>query len=440
MFLLLTIAGCGAWCAHQHWMRLGKEKSIWRESFWSWALRGVAFPLFIWAVVNFGFGRRFPALVPTLAEAKAAHQAWFGRWLAVCFSGGILIVTYWCAVSYFWIATTMFRQAKNKAELGFNFGVFGIFSGACGAALAYLNGPSYWGAAFVMAVLPVVYMTLDLAEEPPPRPYYDRAIGQMKFGKYQAAEWEVISQLEKREDDFNGWIMLAELYARQHKNIEDAARVILDICQNPKTQPAEIAVACHNLADWQMEIVQNPEGARAALQLLCRKLPGTHFAHMAEQRMKQLPKNAEELEQRKKPRRVQLSALREDVGDEQKSKRSKAEASLEANRLVEQLTADPNDITAREKLATVLAVDLGKADLGMEQLRLLFDLPDTSDEQKAKWLGQIAAWELTLKKNEAKYEELLKEIIQTYPQTSQAFAAQRRLFLLDQSRPVSTSA
>jgi hypothetical protein len=128
------------------------------------------------------------------------------------------------------------------------------------------------------------------------------------------------------------------------------------------------------------------------------------------------------------------------VGDEQKSKRSKAEASLEANRLVEQLTADPNDITAREKLAAVLAVDLGKADLGMEQLRLLFDLPDISDEQKAKWLGQIAAWELTLKKNEAKYEELLKEIIQTYPQTSQAFAAQRRLFLLDQSRPVSTSA
>lgn len=437
MFLLLAIAGCGGWCAHQHWMRLDKEKSLWRESFWSWGLRGFAFPFFVWALANFGFGDRFPALVPKLADAQAAKQAWFGTWMGVCFAGAILILTYWVAVTYCWILSVMFRQAKEgRAELAFNVATFGLFSGACGASMAYFNGPIYYGGAIVVTLLPIVYLTMELAEEPPPRPTYDRAMGQMNFGKYQAAEWELISQLEKREDDFKGWIMLAELYARQHKNIEDAARVILDICQNPNTQPAEISVACHTLADWQMELAGNPEGAKAALELLCRKLPGTHFATMAQQRIKQLPRSAEEFEETKKPKRIRLPALREEMGDSDHHKKSKAEASLEANRLVEKLTDDPNDVVLREKLAGVLAADLGKADLGIEQLGMLIEMPDTTNEQKAKWLGQIAAWQLELKKDEAKYEAMLKEIIEKYPQTSHAFAAQRRLFLLDQARLV----
>lgn len=439
MLLLLGMSGFGAWCAYQHWMRLDNEESVWRGSFWSWAGRGFGFPFFIWAVANFGFGDRFPALVPRLAEAKATHEPWVAGWFAVCIAGGVLILSYWVAVTYGWILAAMFRQAKDKAELTFNVAVFGFFSTALAAALAYANGPLFFGAAAILMLLPIVHFTLDLAEQPVPRPVYDRAIGQMKFGKYQQAEWELISQLEKREEDFQGWMMLAELYATQHRNIEDAARVILDICQNPKTQPAEISIACHKLADWQIEIAENPDAARAALELLGRKLPDTHFARMAQQRIKQLPRSPEELAQAKKPKRVKLPALREELGAGQEKKRSKGEASAEVNRLVERLTEDPDDISSREKLAGVLAVDLAKADLGIEQLRLLMEMPDTEDELKAKWLGQIAAWELTLKNNPAQYERLLNEIIHSYPQSAQAFAAQRRLFLLEQARPVSAA-
>ncbi|HTG43391.1 MAG TPA: hypothetical protein VK633_02545, partial [Verrucomicrobiae bacterium] len=89
----------------------------------------------------------------------------------------------------------------------------------------------------------------------------------------------------------------------------------------------------------------------------------------------------------------------------------------------------------REELAAVLAVQLGKVDLGIEQLRLLIDVPEAVDEQKAKWLAQIGAWELRLRNNEERFREALKEIIRRFPQTSQAFAAQRRLFLLEQERP-----
>jgi hypothetical protein len=61
MFLLLAIAGCGAWCAHQHWMRLDKEKSLW------------------------------------------------------------LILTYWVAVTYCWILAVMFRQSKSRPELSISY-------------------------------------------------------------------------------------------------------------------------------------------------------------------------------------------------------------------------------------------------------------------------------------------------------------------------------
>jgi hypothetical protein len=105
---------------------------------------------------------------------------------------------------------------------------------------------------------------------------------------------------------------------------------------------------------------------------------------------------------------------------------------------LEQLTADPNDVPAREKLAHVLATDLGKLQLGIEQLRLLIEILDTSDEQRAKWHAQIALWELKLTDDEEKYEQRLHEIIQKFPQTSQAFGAQRRLFLLEQRRPLAT--
>ncbi len=416
-------------------MRLDMERSVWRNSFWSWALRGFGFPLITWALVNFGFGNRFPALVPRIADAQAARAPWIGAWGGVCLAGGILILTYWVAVSYLWMLGVMFRQAKSPAELAFNVATFGLFTAAFGGALAYANGPQYFGAALVLTVLPIVHLTMDLAEEPVPRPVYDRALGQINFGKYQAAEWELIQQLEKREDDFQGWMMLAELYARQHKKIEDAARVILDLCQQPNIQPGEISVACHKLADWQMDLFSNPDGARAALELLCRKLPDTHFATMAQQRLKQLPRSAEELQQLRTPKRVQLPPLREPLRPEERKKRSKTDASEEANRLSAALTEDPNDFSAREKLAAILATELGKLDLGIEQLQLLIDLPDLADEQKAKWIGQIAAWELDIRKNETGYETLLKQIIQQFPQTSQAFAAQRRLFLLEQSRP-----
>jgi hypothetical protein len=430
MVLLVLSAGVAGLLAHGYWARLGDAR--WQRRFWSWFWQGLVFPVLAWGVANVGFGERFPALVPQIVDARAGNQPWFGLWFGWFVVGCIFIGIHWTSVTYVWLVTRVVEAAEDKRECGATLLVFGLFGSAVAGVMLYHAGWIYAGAAVSLAFLPMVHFTIDLAEKGSPRPSYSKAIGKLKFGKYSDAEWEVISQLEKSENDFEGWMILAELYAKQYRNMEDAARVVLEVCKSPETQPFQISMACHKLADWQLEVEENPAGARAALELLGRLAPGTHFARMAEQRLRQIPRSVEEFDESRKPKVIRLPVLREEAEEGPRvSAGPRSEAAAEANRLSEKLTENPNDIEARQKLAVVLAEKLGKVELAVEQLRLLIELPDPEPEAKAKWLARIASWEFHRDKDSEKFCAALREIIRDYPRTSQAFAAQRRLNLTE---------
>jgi hypothetical protein len=431
MILLLPLIYALIWCARAHWLQAEEGKTEWPKLFKKWAFQGLGIPLLLWAVVNTGWLPRIPSLVPSMANAQAHGQEWFWLWIFFTVSGAVFITIYWAALTYTWLFARIIAQCQDKKGLAATAGLVSLLSGPLAFVVAFWGEVWAWGLALLTWLIPVVHTTIDLGRKLENRPLYSRAIARLKFGKYTEAEREVISQLEKCENDFEGWMMLAELYATQFRNIRDAAQVILDICKDPKTEPIQISLACHKLADWQLELESNPTGARAALELLCRKLPETHFARMAELRIKQIPKTEEDLHEIKNPKPIPLPSLREDFDSAGKERVSKSEAKAQSERLIERLTADPNDIVAREKLASVFAEGIGQPDLGIEQLQLLIDLAEPSDEQKAKWLAQIAAWELNLKANQEKFGAVLKQIIRDYPQTAQAFAAQRRLYLLE---------
>jgi hypothetical protein len=433
MILLLPIVYALVWCAHLHWGQLGAGKEQWEKLFFRWVIQGIAIPLGLWAAVNAGLMPGMTPFVPVIAMAQNYSQSWVVLWVGYTAAGATFIGIYWTAVTYAWLASLILSKAGHDKDFWKPVAAIGLLSGSAGFAVVWFSDHTQIGLGIVIWLLPVVHSALDLQPEMDHRPMYSRAIARLKFGKYTEAEQEVISQLEKRENDFEGWILLAELYATQFRNIRDAAQVILDICKDPKAQPIQISLACHKLADWQLELESNPEGAKAALELLCRKLPGTHFEHMAELRIKQLPKSEEELREIKNPKPIALPSLREefDPAAKRTGVLSRSEALGRVNEYVERLTADPNDIAAREKLAFLYAESIGEPDFGIDQLRLLIDLAEPSEEQKAKWLAQIAAWHLHLKKDEEKFKAALNEIISDYPQTAQAFAAQRRLYLLE---------
>jgi hypothetical protein len=436
MVLLALIAVIAASCSHEYWMRLGDEKSPWRNRFRPWFIRGLFFPWLVWSLFIIGWGESLPSFVPQIIDAQQSRAPWFGLWVKWSILGALVIGFYWTAVTYIWLVARIVEKAKDKKEILANIALFLFFSGTVAGALVYYAGWIHIAASISFALLPVVHFTIDLAEPPHVFTTYSKATAQLKRGNYQDAEWEVISQLEKRDDDVDGWLMLAELYAKQYRNIEDAARVILDICKHPASQPLQISTACHKLADWQLEIAENPIGARAALELLCRRLPGTHHATMAVQRLRQIPRTCEEFDELKQPKKIRLPSLSENPASTSNlnpttSLPTRPESAAEANRLSDKLTDDPDDIPTREKLALVLAEKLGKLDLAIEQLTLLTEIATATDEQKAKWLAQIASWDFNRTKKKEQFQTALRRIVSDFPQTTHAFAAQRRLYLLE---------
>src|SRR5205823_9910134 len=122
------------------------------------------------------------------------------------------------------------------------------------------------GFATVGWLLPIANSSLPLMATKPIGPMYSRAIAKMKMGKYDDAEWEVIQQLEICEDDFEGWLMLAELYANHFADLAGAERTIKDICSDPNVSPSQLSIALHRLADWHLKPGDDPVAARRALE------------------------------------------------------------------------------------------------------------------------------------------------------------------------------
>jgi hypothetical protein len=58
-------------------------------------------------------------------------------------------------------------------------------------------------------------------------------------------------------------------------------------------------------------------------------------------------------------------------------------------------------------------------------------MPDQPDPKRAEWLGLIAAWHLKYRQDPESARHALERLIQEFPQSAQAFAARRRIRLLD---------
>jgi uncharacterized protein (DUF1499 family) len=405
-----------------------------------WSVKGLGVPVLLWALMNFGFGW---ALQPFMPHVQAAQNQgnWLGGYLIALGVGWFAISTYWAAMTLGWIVVPLAKDLKGDARADFR--------GLCWTSLAVMILPAillFWCGGWMMAGLAAVFLFLPIVaygptmlRAPPMPPMYARAIAKLNFGKYNEAEWDIISELEKHENDFEGWMMLANLYATKFNDLNEAEQTILEICDQPTITPSQISIALHKLADWHLKFRSDPEAARRTLQVICDRLPGTHLARMAQTRMSQLPLTAEELLEQGQAHTVHLPALSEGAYESEiHPTMTAAEAKSQAKQLTERLTRNPNDISARERLARVFADGLGRADLGIEQLELLLGIPDQAEHQRAEWMSLIAAWEIKHRQDENAGRKILRQIISEFPGTAQAFAALQRLRALDEQQIVQT--
>ena len=85
----------------------------------------------------------------------------------------------------------------------------------------------------------------------------------------------------------------------------------------------------------------------------------------------------------------------------------------------------------REELARLWAERLGQPSLALEQMELLLGMPHQSEPKRAEWLALMAGWQIRYRGDEPAARALLDRLVREFPETVQAFAAQRRLNLMN---------
>ncbi len=433
-FVALGLVGLTGFTIYR-WSPEANARSAVRAE-WPWLIKGLVLPFALWTLMNVGLSFHLQPFMPSVQMAQNSGSDWFFTFLGVAGTGLLLIATYWAGVTIGWLVIRGSRSVAREALADFRAlcGTCLLVTALPVLGLLWAGGWYALGVALLLVSLPIAGYGPSILHRLKPRPMYSRAIARIKFGKYRDAEMEIIRQLESAENDFDGWLMLGELYARQFKDIAEAEQIILEMCDQPDVTPSQISVALHKLADWQIEVANDPEAAARALQVISHRLPGTHLARMAELRRAQLPRNAAELRERREVRPIPLPALTEwpDQADPPAPGAIDSDqATALVQQLTQQLTQNPNDIAAREKLARLLAEPLGQADLAIEQIELLLGMPAQADAKRADWLSLIAAWHLRLRQDATAARAILLRVINDFPNTTQAFAAQRRLNLLN---------
>lgn len=402
---------------------------------WPWLIKGLILPAAFWMVLNIGFSWNVHAFMPQVQAAQTRGTNWLSPFCQVSAAGLFAISSYWAAFTLVCVLARAATELTPESRSDFRaLCITSLVAMALPAAIfIWIGGWLALGLAVLILCLPAAGYAPAILHRVKAPPMYSSAIAKMKFGKYSEAEWEIIRQLENAENDFNGWLLLAELYADQFKDLPEAEQIILEVCDQPNVTPSQVAVALHKLADWHLRIGNDPDAARRALQVICDRYPRSHLAHMSQLRIAQLPRTLEELREQRQALPVPLPALGDSL-DEHPPETAPAldvkQAAALANQLSERLKLNPNDISVRERLARVLAERLGKVDMAIEQIELLLGMPETPDNQRAGWLGLIAAWKLRYKHDTDSARDIMEQLIREFPKSPQALAANRRLALL----------
>jgi tetratricopeptide (TPR) repeat protein len=371
--------------------------------------------------------------MPSVEFAKM-NGTWLETLQRVATLGLFVIGTYWAALTVGWLLVVLSRQTTEPRQFRNCLLIWSAILGPLAVLLTWSFGWRFAGLGATLWLLPILQHVLALQPEQKMAPIYSRAIAAINFDKYEEAEKAVIHELESCEDDFDGWMMLAELYANQFNDLAAAQELLRQTCEHPGTTPSQFAVAHHRLADWQLKLAQDPDAARAALEEICRRHPRSHLDRMARLRINQLPASREEWIVRQGVKKIHLHTLSGSArssGAAPSAKMSFHEAFARSQQCVQRLQSNPNDVAAREELARLWAEDLDQVEMGVGQLDLLLAMPGVAPSKAAEWLGLLASWHLRFPQNLVAARTIMERLIRLYPQSTQAFAAQRRLNLLD---------
>ena len=272
------------------WRRVHDEVVSLPRFSW-WLFSGIIVPLIVWAFFNCGFFSWLPPLVVDIEVApRGQFLKVFSRFLIF---GLWIIVLSWSAFTFGWVLEKVFPSLDRRPFLLCS----GSWTLGLLPALFFLIQYYGWRGGLIGAVLYlgiISRVALPLVTAPAKvKPQYGTALTRINMGRYDEAEMEIVDQLEKCEEDFEGWMMLAKLYATRDHDVAAAEKVVFDLCEQRNVSLAEVASAFNKVADWHLSIADDPESARRVLAELAKRLAKTEFATVAVERMERIPPTRE---------------------------------------------------------------------------------------------------------------------------------------------------
>jgi tetratricopeptide (TPR) repeat protein len=322
----------------------------------------------------------------------------------------------------------LFVAAPLVAEGGYA----GAFGGIPMVAVAGLVLAVIWTediAGWVGRKFGQLYDGGDLVADP--EPFFSIAEARRKQGKPADAVAEVVKQLERFPTSFRGLMLLADIQARDLHDLDAARLIIGRFINQPGHTPKNVAYALTQLADWELALAKDPDAARVAFEEIIARFPESPEAHQAHQRIARLA-SPEFLQTERPP--IALLRSEERLGlrpDFTGLKTPPPNPNVRIAALVSQLERYPQDNQTREELALAYANDLDRVDLAAGQLEQLIAQPHAPAPHIARWLNLLADLQLRERGNPETIRRTIQRIVDWFPDTALAEAAQRRLATLE---------
>jgi len=267
------------------------------------------------------------------------------------------------------------------------------------------------------------------SDEVDPAPFYSMAEGRRKRGDYDAALAEIQRQLERFPDDLQGHLLLAEIHARDLHDLATAHAVIEDYCATLDRPPAQAVPALTLLADWHLDLGNDPEAAVSVLRQITAQWPGSAEAKAAEQRISRLAQT-DQVKAAKDRTPIRLKTGVKDVGLTQDTPLvgpAEEDAETTIANLAIHLESFPNDVVAREQLAELYSNHYKDVELVREQLEFLIRLPGTPARQQVRWLNLLADFEIHHAQSYETVCATLQRIVDMDPGNAAAHQARQRM-------------
>jgi tetratricopeptide (TPR) repeat protein len=261
-----------------------------------------------------------------------------------------------------------------------------------------------------------------------PQPLYSVAEAKRKRGRTLEALQELQRQLEQFPNDFTCQLMVADIQANDLKNQEAAQATIARLCQQEGHPASAIADALNQLADWQLKLTQDIEGARQTLQEIIQRFPESPWSYAAHQRLAHLA-DPDQVLARFEPQSVAMP--QPEAGDRPLGGPGppppEASPADEAQRLVQHLEAFPDDNEVREKLAALYVRHYQRLDLAAAELEQLLAQPNAPGRKRAHWLNLLADWQIEFGRDQEAARQTLQRIVDLFPDHSAGAMAQQRM-------------